>query len=564
MITVRTTIILVCFIGLFGCATQSHSSSEATFTGKYNNGDLHPQTLYDILLAELSGNAENYQYSLDKYLKQSELTQDAGIAKRAVRIAQHLRDTKALTKAVKLWIVAAPDEPEPYQLLANILITQSKFSEALPHFNKALDLGQNKVLLMLSAQLKKMSKADINAYIDLLNDIKVKKDIESDKLVTLALLYAQLQEYPQAIEKLESALTLTPDYPTALYQMAEVLKSLGRYSDSLTTLDKLLIKHPNDRQFNALQIQLLFSLHRNQQATDKIDLLLKEKPEDSARHHYLGLTAFDFNELALSMRIFKHILKENPANSSPYFYLGIIAERADLYPDAIDNYLKVTTGKNILQAHTRAISLHKNGTDKPKVEKITAQLIHDNNSAKTTYLLMLADWLKKFNFTAQAIAVLDKQILVEPKNTDLLYARAMYLEPLDFSAAEQDFLTVLQITPNNPIILNAFGYTLTVHTDRYSEALTLIEKALALSPEDPATIDSMGWVLYKLKRYEEAITFLSKAFSLYNDPEVASHLIEALASANQIKEANRLFLKINSSHPDNKFVKKARLFLEKQ
>lgn len=563
MITVRTTIIILCFIGLFGCATQSHSSSEASFPGEYQNGELHPQTLYDILLAELSGSAENYQYSLDKYLKQSELTQDAGIAKRAVRIAQHLRDTKALTKAVKLWIAAAPTEPEPYQLLANILITQSKFSEALPHFNKALDLGQNKVLLMLSAQLKKMSPTDIDAYINLLSDIEVNTDIESDRLVTLGILYAQLQKYSQAIEKLEHALTLTPDYPTALYQMAEVLKSMGRYQDSLTTLDKLLLKHPDDRQFNALQVQLLYSLKRNQQATDKIDQLIIKKPKDSALHNYLGLTALDFNELTQSKKIFKHLLKTSPNNSAPYFYLGIIAERADLYTHAIENYLNVKTGNNILQAHTRAISLHKNSRDKSRVEEITAQLIRSNKKAQTTYLLMLADWLKKFDYTAQAIAILDKQILVEPKNTDLLYARAMYLEPLDFKAAELDFKKVLQITPNNPVILNAFGYTLTVHTERYSEALTLIERALAISPEDPATIDSMGWVLYKLKRYDEAITFLSKAFSLYNDPEVASHLIEALASANQLKEANRLLLKINNSHPDNKFVNKARLFLER-
>ena len=221
------------------------------------------------------------------------------------------------------------------------------------------------------------------------------------------------------------------------------------------------------------------------------------------------------------------------------------------------------SGSNQLQAHTRAISLHKQASDKGQVEKITEQLILSHKKNQTTYLLMLADWLNKFEFSADAISLLDKHILQQADNTDLLYTRAMYLEPVDFSAAERDFKRVLDLSPNNAVALNAYGYTLTVHTDRYLEALNLIERALALAPKDPATIDSMGWVLYKLKRYDEAIKYLSQAYLLYDDPEVASHLIAALADNNDLEKANQLFIKISNSHPDNKFVEQARQSLEK-
>ena len=563
MITVRTAIVIASFLSLFGCATQSHSSSDADFSGDYLSGELHAQTLYDILSAELAGKAEDYRYSLEKYLSQSQLTKDPGIAKRAVRIAQHLRDTQALTKAATLWIAADPQEAEPHQLLANILINQGKFSDALPHFNHALKLGQHKVLLLLSSQLKNMSKADLLAYIDLLKDSRISEDMQSNKLLTLGLLFNQLKNHQEALDYFNQALILDPDTPTAVYQKAETLKNLSRFTEALQTLDPLLAKNPKDRQYNALQIQLLFSLNRDSQALQKINSLITLTPEDSALHNYLALTALDFNHLSTSRAIFENQLQKNPDNTTLYFYLGIIAERSNDFNLAIKNYLQVGSGNNILQAHTRAVSLHTDAADKSKVEKISAELILSNPTAKTTYLLMLADWLKKFKFTSEAIDILSAQLKIEPQNTDLLYARAMYLEPLNFAAAEQDFQKVLEITPDNPIVLNAFGYTLTLHTNRYQEALALIEKALALSPKDPATIDSMGWVLYKLQRFEEAVSYLSKAFALYNDPEVASHLIAALAGMQQYEEAKQLLLKISTSHPDSIFIEQARKFLEK-
>jgi len=563
VITVRTAILILSFFSLFGCATQSHSSSDATFEGEYQPNKLHPQTLYDILVAEISGHANDYQLSLEKYLKQSALTKDPAIAKRAVRIAQHLRDTHALTKAVTLWIDSAPEEPEPRQLLANLLISQGQFEEAVPHFNKALDLGQHKVLLLLNSQLKNMNKSEITTYIELLTNAKVKEDIESDRLTTLGVLHSQLNEPEKALSNFQLALQLTPDHPNALYHKAETLKKQRRFVPALDTLLILIDKYPKDRQYNALHVQILFSMNKNSDAIEKIKQLISQSPHDRPLHNYLALTALDYNQLAESRAMFESFLADTPQNSAPYFYLAIIAERTENFQLAIEHYLKVEQGSNLLQAHTRAVSLHREAQDKEKVELITEQLIAKHPQETNTYILMLANWLQKFEQTEQAIKLLDKQIKIDSKNTDLLYARAMYLEPLDFKAAEQDFKTILSIAPDNPTVLNAFGYTLTVHTKRYDEALILIEKALKLIPNDPATIDSMGWVLFKLNRYDEAISYLTRAFSLFDDPEVGSHLIAALTSANQYDKANQVFIKISTSHPNNKFVKQARALLEK-
>jgi len=78
------------------------------------------------------------------------------------------------------------------------------------------------------------------------------------------------------------------------------------------------------------------------------------------------------------------------------------------------------------------------------------------------------------------------------------------------------------------VALNALGYTLSDRTDRQREALRLIETALALEPENPAILDSMGWVLFKLGHAAEALGYLRDAAVAEPHPEIVAHLIEVL------------------------------------
>lgn len=563
MITLRSLFLLTSFVSIFGCATNLQSSSDGPLESPvYKIGELNGETLYDILTAELAGTQNDYAYSLKKYLKQAALTKDPGIAKRAVRIAQYLRDSKSLVAASKLWISASPSATEPHHILASIYITQEKFSQALPHFETAMELGQNKVLLLLAAQLHNMKEKEISAYIALFTQFEKKNTLNTEHLITLGLLQNRIKEHGAALESFNRAISLDTDQPSALYQKADTLKSLKRYPEALATLELLVKENPQDRQYTALHIQLFFLLKKDQRALKKIQQQLESLPDDVALHNFLALTALDYNHVKESQAIFQNLLIKAPQNTAAYFYLGIIAERNNLVSLAVEHYLRVKEGNNMLQAHTRAISLHTEPSDKNAVEKITEQLILGFDQHKTTYILMLADWLNKFKWPADAIVLLNKSIQQEPNNTDYLYARATYQEALNFTVSEQDFKKILKLEPDNAVVLNAYGYTLTINTSRYQEAYELIKKALDIVPNDPATIDSMGWVLYKLERFPEAVKYLSLAYKLFDDPEVASHLIAALASNNEVARATEIYLKISQDHPDNKFVEQARVSLE--
>ena len=104
--------------------------------------------------------------------------------------------------------------------------------------------------------------------------------------------------------------------------------------------------------------------------------------------------------------------------------------------------------------------------------------------------------------------------------------------------------------------MNHLGYSLADRTDRFNEALSLIERAVAIDPEDPAIIDSLGWIQYKLGRYEEALANLQRAYLLFRDQEVAAHLGEVLWAMGRHSEASELWDEALQENPDSALLKR--------
>ena len=121
---------------------------------------------------------------------------------------------------------------------------------------------------------------------------------------------------------------------------------------------------------------------------------------------------------------------------------------------------------------------------------------------------------------------------------------------------ERDLKRVLELDPDNADALNALGYSLADRTDRFDEALVLIQRALAIKPQEAAFIDSLGWVHYRLQNYEEAVVQLRRALALFENDEVAAHLGEALWMLGEPAEALEVWSRALELAPNSDILKK--------
>lgn len=155
----------------------------------------------------------------------------------------------------------------------------------------------------------------------------------------------------------------------------------------------------------------------------------------------------------------------------------------------------------------------------------------------------LGDVLRQQDQFAESIAAYDRalELTAEGARAEwfLLYARAIAHERLgQWKEAEADFRHALALNPGQPQVLNYLGYSMVEQQVNLDEALEMIEQAVAASPDSGYIIDSLGWVLYRLGRYEEAIVHMERAAQLEPvDAVVNDHLGDTLWAVGRKREA---------------------------
>ncbi len=94
---------------------------------------------------------------------------------------------------------------------------------------------------------------------------------------------------------------------------------------------------------------------------------------------------------------------------------------------------------------------------------------------------------------------------------------------------------------DDPTLLNALGYTLADHNLELSRAESLIRKALAAMPDNPAALDSLGWVRFRQGDSKMALVTLERAYYISHDSEIAAHWGEAIWASGDHAQARKVW-----------------------
>ena len=193
----------------------------------------------------------------------------------------------------------------------------------------------------------------------------------------------------------------------------------------------------------------------------------------------------------------------------------------------------------------------------------------DERPKRTDALLKLGNFLRYKEKFEKAVGAYDQAFerLEKPnaQQWSLYYSRGIALERSNqWNRAEKDFLKALEFKPEQPYVLNYLGYSWVEKGKNIDKARGMIERAVQQRQNDGYIVDSMGWVLYRLGKYEESVGHLERAVQLRpQDPVINDHLGDAYWRVGRKHEARFQWRRALSFKPEKKESDKIQDKLEK-
>ena len=514
--------------------------------------DIPSDQLSVLLEAEFAIRTRDLPLALRRLTAASLLIPDPAIARRALQLAQFMRDTDATLSMAKRLSDLEPTDGEAATLAAAILIDRNDVAEALRYSQRALtsDSEINPAALLNDyATQPDETKARIQ---QLLTQLAANYPDDPRSLFAMALLEWRKGNIDAAKEGLKALFAVDPYHERATLLITEIRLQ----ADDPRTFEALLtaIEVTNSALLRYQYARYLLGRQELENAKAQFDILVREPQPDADHLISAALVDIELSQPASALVHLDRVLSGRQRINDAYFFRGLALIQVQDTAQALDAFARVAPSTNYARALREAANLLISDGDINATNGFFERQRVAHPQGREISFTFHADTLEALG-SDQARNVLTTALSEFPQSTRLLFARATLLERLGvFNQAEADYRQILSLAPGDAGALNALGYALTNNTTRFSEAADLLEEAMTKDPRNPAIIDSLGWVYFKLGKKKQAELLLKQAYKQYPDPEVAAHLIELLWSQGRTLEAKDLITTQLRSSPENQYL----------
>lgn len=539
---------------------ESPVSIETTKTESpaYQDFDLEKDTLYDLLVAEIAVQRQEFNITLLNYIQQARMTRDPGVIKRAVNAAQFMKDIDAIKEMALLWAEVEPESIAAHQLLSYQFSLAREYEQAMFHIEQIIALGGDARVDGLALSSTTLPQEDKETIASLYKTLYGKFPENYELGYSYALVLRNLKEYDLALEVLAPIFKRKPEFEAPSVLKTNLLYDKGLLLEAIDFAEEKFDDFPANHNLGRLYATMLIENKQLEEAEEVFFSLIQKYPQAHRLKLSHAIVMLENKKIEESKEAFFQLIELNHHADEAHYYLARIADSEGKVDEAIKHYHSVKPSNNhyeIALERSSFLMLH-NGKQDELLARL-AELRQQPGSDPLRLWLLEVKLLSKADETERMNASLNAALQVYPDNDQLLYARAMNREAADdLIGMEQDLRKLMALNPESAIAMNALGYTLADRTDRTKEAFELIQKALALKPKNPAILDSMGWVLYRLGKTKEALVFLLQAFQQFQDGEVAAHLGEVLWALNQTTEAREVWGNVIRKYPEHKVLLK--------
>jgi len=522
-------------------------------------GAFSEEQLYQTIISELTGQQGDLEQASDTYLRLAFETRDVGMVRRASQFATVSGDINALVQLGLLWTELEPDNIDPHIMLSFQLLDAGRFEDAVNHMADVIDLGGDIDFATISARSQRMPTERRGRLIENLRELHKLYPEQRSIQYTVVELLSQNQQAEDALIELQILRQNYGESPRALLTEAQLLQSLEQPDRALRVLRNGVRSFPEEKNLRFNYARLLIQEEEFEDAHEQFEIIVEQDPEDYETIYSMALLDLELEDYDEAMtRLALLVDVEHRLNES-HFYMGYIFEQLEQYSEAIPHYRAVAPGApNFVAAQQQATRFAIQLERYDDAHSWLVDLSRGQPRLEILFGNVEASLLMQAEQFDRAMAVLNDMLARYPDDTDLLFTRVLLHDnSSDMASAERDLRRIINLQPGDSRALNHLGYMLADRTDRFEEALELLEQAITISPDDPAIIDSLAWIQYKLGRYEESLSNLRRAFAAFPDHEVASHLGEVLWVLGRQREAMEVWEDALEETPDSPIITEA-------
>lgn len=543
-----------------------------------------------ILAAEFSLQSGDVAAAANTYYEVAKRSRDAKVAERAVDLLLRARRLDEAKEIAALWQDADGGSVRPHQVALALALTSADEFRAMGAVTAIVTLPDEvraAAIIDVARQLALYRDRDFAVKLASVFTQQLPTLPESHYALAVASTGNENKRVGEALLAIDQALKLKPNWPQAVAVKSRLLLARGPVAtgvesspgaaavtllenaiaaNSATNLEKgapaenlTATVKDDSRELRGVLARTQFDLEKYAEAR-KLFLALAEDGLEDAEEMRLAATlaAFQGKDWDAAEREFTESLAADRGDpAAVLYYLARISEARLRWGEAVERFTQVPRGDRYWEAQLRIAGAL--AQDKRMLQAISHLRVQKPSNALERLSLAQTEstlW-REAGEHVKAFEALDAALLVDADNADLLYDSAMLAERIDrMEEAEKRLRRVIVMQPTRAHAFNALGYSLADRNTNLDEARLLIEKAHGIAPDDPAILDSMGWIAFRQGRMSEAEGYLKRALEKFQDGEIAAHLGEVLWAQGRQDEAKSVWDTQLKAQPDSDILKK--------
>ena len=534
-------------------APAAKAAALAQVQGDLSTEPSTGQTVFQVLLAEIALQRGDLELASQAYANLAMRTRDPKVMERTIEVAGYARRLDLARETAQLWLDADPESKQAQRMLVSVLILNNQLEELPPHLIRLLQ-SDPKTLAENLLGLNRMFARSTNrlAVFRLIDTVCRPFFGIAEAHYAVALAANSAGQVERARNEIRKAMELRPEWEMAAFLHAQFLMRESPAA-AIAFLEDFLQRNPSAREAELLLARALVGERRYADAKQHFNRLLEVYPNSPDVVYAIAILALQQDDKALAETHLKHFVTlRGPDKSTAYYYLGQLAEDGRRDGEALTHYAQVVSGENYLSAQIRRARLLAQQGQLDQARDVLRNAKTEGAEQGVQLLVAEASLLREAKRVQEAFDLLEGRLAEQPEQPDLIYETALLAERLNnVELMDARLRRLIELRPDNPQAYNALGYAYADRNERLAEARQLIEKALALAPDDGFILDSMGWVLYRQGDLAGALTYLERSYAKREDPEVAAHLGEVLWALGRQDDARRVLQAAQKAHPTN-------------